>query len=223
LLYTDPMPTAIGSYVTTATAKARLGIPSADTTDDTMIGKVCDQVNAYIESYTGTVLAPIAGTLTKTFDGYECTTNRILLIPRGVRTITLLENSAYTGGPFQTIPSTDYFLRPTDFDLNPGYPYTELVMTNVPSAGNPLPTFNPGMDNIRITGTWGWPQIPDEIKEIAEVMTVRAWAGRQGGQTDQIGVSEGGMPIISRTVSLRDRETLGRFRLKRPDEIGPNK
>jgi hypothetical protein len=217
------MPTAIGSYVTTATAKARLGIPSADTTDDTLIGKVCDQINAYIESYTGTVLAPIAGTLVKTFDGYKCTSNRVLLIPRGVRTITLLENSAYTGGPFQTIPSTDYFLRPSGYDLNPGYPYTELVMTNVPSAGNPLPTFNPGFDNIRITGTWGWPQTPDEITEIAEVMAVRAWAGRQAGQTDQIGVSEGGMPIISRTVSLRDRETLGRFRLKRPDEIGPNK
>ncbi len=223
MLYTDPMPTAIGSYVTTATAKARLGIPSADTTDDTLIGKVCDQINAYIESYTGTVLAPIAGTLVKTFDGYKCTSNRVLLIPRGVRTITLLENSAYTGGPFQTIPSTDYFLRPSGYDLNPGYPYTELVMTNVPSAGNPLPTFNPGFDNIRITGTWGWPQTPDEITEIAEVMAVRAWAGRQAGQTDQIGVSEGGMPIISRTVSLRDRETLGRFRLKRPDEIGPNK
>ena len=217
------MPTAIGSYVTRANAKARLGIPSADTTDDTLLDRLCDQVNAYIESYTGTVLAPIDGTFSQCFDGYERVNGRQFLIPRGIRRITLLENAAYTGGPYQTIPSTDYFLRPSNFDLNPGYPYTELVMTNVPSAGNPLPTFNPGMDNIRITGTWGWPAIPDEIKEVAEVMLVRAWAGRQAGQTDQIGVSEGGMPIISRTVSLRDRETLNRFRLKKPDEIGPNK
>lgn len=219
MLYTDPMATAIGSYVTLAVAKARLGIPSADTTDDTLLTRLCDQVNAYIESYTGTVLAPI-GTATYTFDGDERVNDRQLLIPRGVRTITLLENSAYTGGPYQTIPSSDYFLRPSNADLNPGFPFTELVMTNVPSAGNPLPTFNPGLDNIRITGTWGWAAIPDEIKEVAEVMLVRAWAGRQAGQTDQIGVSEGGMPIISRTVSLRDRETLNRFRLKRPDRIG---
>lgn len=213
------MATAIGSYVTLAVAKARLGIPSADTTDDTLLTRLCDQVNAYIESYTGTVLAPI-GTATYTFDGDERVNSRQLLIPRGVRTITLLENSAYTGGPYQTIPSSDYFLRPSNSDLNPGFPFTELVMTNVPSAGNPLPTFNPGLDNIRITGTWGWAATPDEIKEVAEVMLVRAWAGRQAGQTDQIGVSEGGMPIISRTVSLRDRETLNRFRLKRPDRIG---
>lgn len=213
------MATAIGSYVTLALAKARLGIPSADTTDDTLLTRLCDQVNAYIESYTGTVLAPI-GTATYTFDGDERVNGRQLLIPRGVRTITLLENSAYTGGPYQTIPSSDYFLRPSNSDLNPGFPFTELVMTNVPSAGNPLPTFNPGLDNIRITGTWGWAATPDEIKEVAEVMLVRAWAGRQAGQTDQIGVSEGGMPIISRTVSLRDRETLNRFRLKRPDRIG---
>ena len=223
MLYTDPMATAIGSYVTLANAKARLGIPSADTTDDTLLTKVCDQVNAYIESYCGLVLAPIAGTQTQCFDGYEAVNGRQFLIPKGVRTITLLENAAYTGGPYFTIPSTDYFLRPSDFDLNPGYPYTELVMTNVPSVGNGLPRFCPGLDTIRITGTWGWPQIPDEIREVAEVMAVRAWAGRQAGQTDQIGVSEGGMPIISRTVSLRDRETLGRFRLKKPDEIGANK
>lgn len=214
------MATAIGTYATLANVKIRLGIATADTTDDTLLTRVCDQVNAYIESYTHRVLAPIAGTQTYLFDGFECTTPRVLLLPRGVRTITLLENAAYTGGPFQTIPATDYFLLPYVQDVDPGFPYTELVMTNVPSAGNPLPRFCPGYANIRITGTWGFPAIPDEIREVAEVMAVRAWAGRQAGQTDQIGISEGGMPIISRTVSLRDRETLARYKIKRPDEVG---
>ena len=64
------MATAIGSYATLANVKSRLGIASADTTDDTLLTRVCDQVNAYIESYTHRVLAPISGTQTYLFDGF---------------------------------------------------------------------------------------------------------------------------------------------------------
>jgi hypothetical protein len=92
-------------------------------------------------------------------------------------------------------------------------------MTNVPSANNYSPLFYAGYNTVRITGTFGWSQIPDEIKEIGEVMAVRSWSARQAGQTDQIGVSEMGQPVISRTLSIRDRETLARYRVKRPAKI----
>jgi len=53
------MTTAIGSYATLAAVKSRLS-GTFDSTDDTLLGTLCDQVNAFIESPAGTgrVLAP---------------------------------------------------------------------------------------------------------------------------------------------------------------------
>ena len=53
------------SYVTTAQVKARLGIPN--TTDDVVIGTLCDQVNGFIESYTHRAIGPWATGSTFTF------------------------------------------------------------------------------------------------------------------------------------------------------------
>jgi hypothetical protein len=212
------MATATGAYVTLTAAKARLGISSADTTDDAEIQVVCDQVNGYIESFTGRVIAP-AGSATYTFDGFDALDNRVLFLPKGIRSISLLETTTYTGGPWYTVPAGNYFLRPTDHEKDPAFPHTEVVMTNVPTAGNYSPLFYNGYDTVRVTGLWGFAAIPDEIKEIAEVMAVRAWSARQAGQTDQIGVSELGQPVISRTLSIRDRDTLQRYRLKRPVKV----
>jgi hypothetical protein len=54
------MATATGTYATLAAVKARLS-GTFDSTDDTLIGTLCDQVNQYIESPQGTgrILAPI--------------------------------------------------------------------------------------------------------------------------------------------------------------------
>ena len=53
------MTTAIGSYATLAAVKARLS-GTFDSTDDTLLGTLCDQANQFIESPQGTgrVLAP---------------------------------------------------------------------------------------------------------------------------------------------------------------------
>ena len=52
------MATATGAYATAALVKARLGI--TDTTDDALIGSICDQVNQFIESPQGCgrIIAP---------------------------------------------------------------------------------------------------------------------------------------------------------------------
>jgi len=212
------MSTSFGTYATLTAVKQRLGIGAADTTDNAEIQVICDQVNGYIESLTGRPICDL-GTATYTFDGYDSLDNRLIFVDRGVRTITSLETATYSGGSFSTVPSTDYFLRPATQELDPGWPYTQVLMTNVPSANNYSPLFYAGYNTVRITGTFGWSQIPDEIKEIGEVMAVRSWSARQAGQTDQIGVSEMGQPVISRTLSIRDRETLARYRVKRPAKI----
>lgn len=212
------MSTSFGTYATLTAVKARLGIGTADTTDDAEIQVICDQANGYIESLTGRPICDL-GTATYTFDGYDSLDNRVLFVDRGVRTITQLQTATYSGGSFATVPATDYFLRPATQELDPGFPFTQVIMTNVPSANNFSPLFYDGFNTVKITGTFGFASIPDEIREIGEVMAVRSWSARQAGQTDQIGASEMGQPVISRTLSIRDRETLARYRVKRPAKI----
>src|SRR4051812_792425 len=100
------MTTAIGAYATATALKTLLGI--TDSSDDTLLGLICDRVNSYIEEVTGRVIAPVSSAA-YTFDGDG---SDRLFIPMGVRTISLLEIAESSGGSYVTETSTNYFLRP---------------------------------------------------------------------------------------------------------------
>lgn len=212
------MATSVGSYATTANLKTRLGI--TDTTDDTLLGTICDQVNSYIEGVTGRVLAAI-GSTTYTFDGHEALENgRCLLVSVGVRAVGLLEVAPYTGADFVTVPSSDYFIRPSIQNRSlQGEPGWEIWMTDIPSASNTYPYFPPGFNNVRALIAPGWSAIPDEITDLALTTGTRMWNGRRAGQQDIVGTDEFGRPIVSRYLSARDRATLERYRDKAPSII----
>lgn len=202
------MATAIGSYVTTATLKARL-LPAGvtDTTDDTLLGTICDQVNQWIETFTGAVLAPVASAV-YLFDGDGGNT---IYVPNGVRTVSLLEVGDSTGDSFSTIASTDYFLRPLAQDRPPHMPAWKIVLSDLPAGS--YRTFPRGYANVRVTMVTGPAAIPDDVIDVALTVATRVWARRQSGQADMIGVDETGAPTISREVSARDRATLSKYRV----------
>lgn len=210
------MPTAIGAYATLANIKTRLGI--TDATDDVELQRFCDWTNGWVENKTGRVLAPIASGGPFVFDGYDALENgRLLVVPQGILAITTLEVATTTGSAFSVVPATDYFIRPTAHERDPGWPATELWMTDVPTAGNSTPYFSPGFANIRITGpaggTLGWPAKPDEIVGIAEKIVVVAWQLKQSGAGNEIG--EDGLGLAVRTaLDGRDYHTLGRLTVK---------
>jgi hypothetical protein len=215
------VPTAIGAYATLANVKTRLNI--TDGTDDPRLTRFCNFVNGWIESKTGRVLAPIAGGGPFLFDGYDALENgHLLVIPQGILAITALEVATTTGSAFSVIPATDYFLRPAAQERDPGWPATELWMTDVPSAGNAVPTFFPGYANIRITGpaggTLGWPAQPDEIVGIAEKVVVEAWQSRSTGQRNQMGDADFAAAIRT-ALDGSDWHTLGRYTVKTVDLI----
>lgn len=192
------MTTAFGSYVTSTLLKTRANI--TDTTDDTVLGTICDQINQYIETKTGQVFAPI-GSATYLFDGDN---DRVIRYKRGIRAVSLLEIAEYTGGAYTTVPSTDYFLRP--LNARTGWPYTRIEFTDLPSGT--FGWFPLGYATVRVTMTTGWAAIPDDIAEVAAVAAVRAWHAAQSGQTDIIGTDDMGKPLVSRFFSARDLETL---------------
>lgn len=210
------MATAIGTYATTAAVKARLlAAGVTDTTDDALIGTICDQVNGTVEWKTGRVLAPVASAV-YTYDGYSESVihgAKALFVRIGLRAVSLLRIADSTGDTWNTVASTDYYLRPVSQEREPGWPATELWLSDEP-AGN-YTHFPRGFANIEVTATTGWAAIPDEITGVALTLAVRAWHARQAGQTDIIGTDETGAPVVSRLLSLEDRRILSGYTGKR--------
>lgn len=207
------MTTAIGAYATAAAVKTRLGI--TDNTDDTLIGTVCDQVNQYIESKTKRVLAPISSAVYL----YDGDGTQSLYLPRpesgppigGLRAISLVELALYTSAAYQTLDSSQYFLRQR---VGMTGPYERLEFTDYPTSF--VPYFPRGFNTVRITATAGWAAIPDDITDVALVAAVRAWTARQAGQLDIVGTDEFGRPTVSRFFAARDLETLRAYSLELP-------
>lgn len=207
------MTTAIGSYATGSAFKSRAGI--TDSTDDTLIASICDQVNSFIENTTGRIIAPITGTPALVYDG---TGENRLYLPvtqdatyarvGGVRSISTLEIAQYTGAAYETVAVGDYFLRAQHM---PGAPFDWLYLSDRPAGS--YYTFPKGFATVRVTALAGWAAIPDEITDLALTLAIRLWHARESGQQDVTGTTEMGDRIVSRFISGRDRDTLRRYTL----------
>lgn len=206
------MATALGSYATASLVKTRAGI--TDSTDDTLLGAICDQVNAYIERETGKILAPITGTPTLVYDGDG--TNRLYLpvtaddtypFVGGLRAITTVEVQDYTGAGYSTLSASDYFLRGKS---HPAAPFEWLYLSDYPTGAYGV--WPKGFATVRIKATAGWAAIPDDITDVALTLAIRAWHARESGQLDIVGTDEMGNRLVSRYLSARDRDTLRAYK-----------
>lgn len=282
------MATAVGTYATTSAAKTRLGI--TDTTDDALLGTLCDQVNQWIESFTGRILAPLPtfsttlsgaaavgdttvtlasvaglavndalmfGPLSGThesvavlsisgttvtlnsalvnayasgataervyvFDGFDALEGqRCLPIRRGIQYVTSLEVATFSAGAggattasvvWYRVPNADFFLRPTPQERQPGWPATEIWITNVPSPSDTTPAFYPGFANVRIRGALCWAAVPDDVTEIALNLVVALYRARGAGGGDTITIDTDGARTYERLLSATDKAALARYR-----------
>lgn len=211
---------AAQTYAIASNVETRLfGTTSVTAINNIIISGLCTQVNEFIERKTLRPIGPDS-TSSYTLDGYDALENgRLLVFPRGIRTLTSVTIASYTGATPVTIPIGDIFLMPNPATLEPDWPYTEVWMTDIPSTSNTLPFFSPGMNNIVLTGTFGWAAIPNDLKEVAEVAVVRAFNGRQTGQHDTTGSEETGVAMISRLFDIRDLRTIEHYAWKPVFEI----
>lgn len=205
------MATAIGSYVTASLLKTRLGI--GDTTDDTVLGLVCDGVNQFIETKTRRTLAPITSA-TYVFDGQG---RRVLDVTEtadgqfigGLRAISQLQVRAQTGATLETLASTDYFLRGAP---GPGMPYERVEISDLPTGG--YTAFPRGYATVSITATAGPAAIPDDVADVAATVATRAWYAVQsagGGDASQVGTDAMGA-IVIRSFWPKELDTLMAYR-----------
>jgi hypothetical protein len=211
--------TATGAYATAALFKELAGTTSAE--DDTLIGKLCDRTNQVLESEMGQVVAPITSAA-YLYDGNGLKHLYLPLPPAslpgigGIRAASLVEVASETGGTFETIASTDYFLR--GHAPGPGSPYRWLVLSDIPAGSYTV--WPEGYANVRVTGTASWTAIPDDLTQLALAVVQRAWNARQTGYQNVDGVDEQGRPIVGRFLALPDYRTLKRYKVSQEQVRG---
>lgn len=204
------MATAIGIYAAMTAVKARLG-PDATFTnsDDAVLSTLIDGVNQWVESYTKRVLAPHSAT-EYILDGSSAIGGRVIEVPIGIRTLTGVEVAPYSGAALAAIPLADALLRPSALDLLLGRPAVDLWLTDLPAGI--YRSWPSGYANIRLTGTFGFAAIPDDVVSVAVSMAVRSWHGRQTGQSGIIGTDENGDTIVAPMPTASDYQILKRYK-----------
>ena len=157
-------------------------------------------------------------------DGFDATSDYrqsdCLVESRGLVVVRALEIASFTRGAFAVIPTSDYFLRPTMQTREPGWPATEIYMTNIPSPQNPYPAFFPGYANVRYWGQLGWPVVSDTIVGLAERVVAGLWTMRSSSGAYDAAPSTGVAQQIPHLLSLTDWETIRGYTLKSVEIIG---
>jgi hypothetical protein len=202
------------SYVTRVNLKVRLNIGTADTTDDALLDDIVEQVNAYVEHVAHRPLGPSNGG-TATFDAEEDVyPDGALYVRQGIRSVTSATVAPATGQAGVAATVADIVVLPRSQNRRPDWPGEWLVFKDVVTGS--VSDWGSGYANITVVGDFGWAAIPPEVVEVAEIVATRAWYARQTGQADIVGSDETGAPLVSRFLSLRDRDTLRAFQ---PDRL----
>jgi hypothetical protein len=116
-----------------------------------------------------------------------------------------------------TLTASQYqLLAPVQGQAPGTWPYTQL--RNVTSTLLPSPPTASGRERlIRITGTWGWPAVPPEVKQATRIL-VAELAKLQDAPLMVAGFSEFGVVRVSSSMPARARQLLQPFR--HPDNVG---
>lgn len=198
---------------TTAQVKARL-FPNGttDTSDDTLISELIDEVSAWIEGYTGRKLVPeVAATYV-----FDTQYGSVLRIARGIRTVTTLGVASTgqpdTGGTYTTVTAADILLRPKAVDLPEGWPAFEVQIA-IAHTGT-VARFANAQNGATITGNFGFAAIPKDIEAVAIDATVAAYNSRKNGASSTMGADDMALPPWSKFFGRGSpqRGTLDRYR-----------
>lgn len=165
-------------YATLSEAKARLGIPVADTGDDSIIENIIEAASRQIDKFCNRQFFQNVAQVRY----YTAASDVLVFIDDcvSISAVATDRNLDRTWGTVVAVSDTE--LAPLNASVL-GFPYTELRMK--PLASN---EFDLGLDLIKITGTWGWPAVPDAVNEACLLLTSRLFRRKDS----PFGVTGGG-------------------------------
>lgn len=119
-------------------------------------------------------------------------------------------------------PPSDFFLEPANEtfigktgDTN-RKPFSRIELpATAPSTSTTFQNgFMVGKRTLAVTpaGGWGWPAIPDELKNICAKAVVRWWRAKEASFGGTTGSPETGTQVIQRYLDIEDIATLNRYK-----------
>lgn len=186
-------------YCTLAEVKAALRL--TDNNDDALLENAIEGASRRIDGYCGRFFYQKAATVDLfTRFPYVVQTPEI-----ASSTLTLSTDNAGDRTYSTTWSASEYLLEPTNQSLT-GFPYTKIVA--IGSKTFPL-FFDPDRPAVRIVGTFGWPSIPDDVREACVLLAMRGFA-RYNSALGVVGFAD--MAIQVRAVDPDVRDLLMPYR-----------
>lgn len=113
-------------------------------------------------------------------------------------------------------PPTNYFLWPrnprnadSSADATQLRPWEAIDIAHIPISNTTfLPSSIPGYLTASVTAHWGWPVVPDPIKDFTLRWAIKMWRSRESGWAESIGSAETGIVHEFLRLNAMDEATL---------------
>lgn len=173
--------TALQAYASLDSLIERLDLP--DETKYNLLADILVNISAQFDAEAGRQfyrIPQVSGSTTRYYDGdgYD-----ELFLPEGIISIDTLELSDATGGAYTTMGTADYYLRPSH--PTAGWPYTSIRLYGY--------VFADGFNTVKITGAFGWAEVPKIVEEAVLQMAARTWNDSRTRHAGVVGLPETGL------------------------------
>jgi hypothetical protein len=188
-------------YCSLAEVKAAMRL--TDSVDDTLLENSIEGASRRIDGYCSRFFYQTNKVVTY----YASNSYRLQTSDIASSTLTLKTDNSGTG-TFSTTwtAGTDYTLEPLDTTLQ-GRPYRAIAAT----GGKTFPLWlAPAPPTVELTATFGWPSIPDDVREACVLLSMRQFA-RYNAALGVLGFAD--MAITVRAVDPDVRDLLSPYRI----------
>jgi hypothetical protein len=158
------------SLVTVAEVRAFLQKPELDQQQDEVIGRLVESASKAVITYTEREFAPVTGPGTDRLFWY-CGVGVVSLTPYDLQTLEEIKIDTTGGVGGRVLAETEYRLHPRP----PKHGVINWLRLD-PATAAPSTRF--AEREVTITGTWGFPAVPDDVKHWTAV-TVAEWLRRE--------------------------------------------
>lgn len=169
---------------------------ATDTTDDALLQLYISAVTQEVQEYTARQFVTDAGSTDYYFDIPGNSPYRSLFIPNGVQSVSFLGfakvSQPASGGTYTTVTAANVLLRPLAQDRRAGFPADTVAISDLDVTS----AFYPGYNTVKLTAICGFATVPADIERLAVTLVIRQWQARKGGQSNDIGPSDFGGPIL---------------------------
>lgn len=157
------------AYATLSELKAEIGIPDADTVDNTALTLALDAASAQVDAFCDRTFT--ADSVATTRDYMVTDTGRLDIDPVSTLTGLIVQTDDNADGTYETTwtVGTDFRIEPTNATAA-GVPWERLVALG--TRWFPRNTYRPG---VRVTAKFGWPggTVPAAVKKATLIQAAR--------------------------------------------------